>query len=321
MTARPDSPSDTLDWSTEQPSDSSVDLDTRSSAEVVETLLAADASVAGAVAAVADAITAAVDLLVAALAAGGVVHYVGAGTSGRMGVLDAVELFPTFRVGDDQVRAHLAGGMGAMGRAVEGAEDDESAGAAVLADAGAHDVVVGLAASGRTPFVGGALAEAGRRGLGRVLVSVNPDAELAALADIAILPDTGPEVLTGSTRLKAATAQKMVLNALSTATMVRLGKTYSNLMVDMVPTNAKLRSRSVRMLTQGGGVGADAAAAALDAAGGNVRVALVSLLAGVDADAAARAVESHPADPYRAGDPSGLRTAAREAARADRIGE
>ena len=321
MTARPDSPSDTLDWSTEQPSDSSVDLDTRSSAEVVETLLAADASVAGAVAAVADAITAAVDLLVAALAAGGVVHYVGAGTSGRMGVLDAVELFPTFRVGDDQVRAHLAGGMGAMGRAVEGAEDDESAGAAVLADAGAHDVVVGLAASGRTPFVGGALAEAGRRGLGRVLVSVNPDAELAALADIAILPDTGPEVLTGSTRLKAATAQKMVLNALSTATMVRLGKTYSNLMVDMVPTNAKLRSRSVRMLTQGAGVGADAAAAALDAAGGNVRVALVSLLAGVDADAAARAVESHPADPYRAGDPSGLRTAAREAARADRIGE
>ncbi len=319
MTAYSEPTSGALDWSTEQPSDSSADLDTRSSAEVVATLLNADASVAGAVAAVAGAITAAVDLVVAALAAGGVVHYVGAGTSGRMGVLDAVELFPTFRVGDDQVRAHLAGGMGAMGRAVEGAEDDEAAGAAVLADAGPHDVVVGLAASGRTPFVGGALAEAGRRGLGRILVSVNPGAELAGLADIAILPDTGPEVLTGSTRLKAATAQKMVLNALSTASMVRLGKTYSNLMVDMVPTNAKLRARSVRMLSQGAGVDAPTAMTALDAAGGNVRVALVSLLAGVDADAAARAVAEHPADPYRVGDPSGLRTAAAAARASGRI--
>lgn len=304
---------DTLAWSTEQPSDGSRDLDTRATREVVDSLLAADAVVADAVARQAGRIAEAVDLVVAGLAAGGTLHYAGAGTSGRMGVLDAVELWPTFHVGPDQVRAHLAGGDAAMMQAVEGAEDDEAAGAAILDAAGPHDVVVGLAASGRTPYVGGALAEARRRGLPTVLIATNPTAPLAELADVAILPDTGSEVITGSTRLKAATAQKMVLNALSTATMVRLGRTYSNLMVDMVPTNAKLRARSVRMLQQGSGADAEAAASALDAAGGSVRVALVSLLAGVDAGAAARAVEANPADPTRAGDPSGLRTAAREA--------
>lgn len=316
MTTLSEPTSGALTWSTEQPSPDSHDLDICSSAEIVDALLAADADVAGAVAAVADDITAAVDLVVAALAAGGVVHYVGAGTSGRMGVLDAVELWPTFRVGTDQVRAHLAGGMGAMALAVEGAEDDADAGAEILADAGPHDMVIGLAASGRTPFVGGALREAKRRGLAGVLISVNPTAPLAELASVAILPNTGHEVITGSTRLKAATAQKMVINAISTAAMVRLGKTFSNLMIDMVPTNAKLRARSVRMLQLGAGVDDEAAAQALDGADGDVRVALVALLAGVDAAAARRAIDSYPPDPYRDGDPSGLRSAT-EAARGE----
>lgn len=310
MTTFSDPTSGKLSWGTEQPDPASHDLDTRSSADIVATLLAADAGVADAVAKVADQITAAVDLMVAALAAGGIVHYVGAGTSGRMGVLDAVELWPTFRVGDDRVRAHLAGGPAAMVNAVEGAEDDVEAGAALIADAGPHDVVVGLAASGRTPFVGGAMREAKRRGLATVLISVNPKASLAELASVAILPDTGHEVITGSTRLKAATAQKMVLNALSTASMVRLGRTYSNLMIDMVPSNKKLHARTVRMLQQGSGADADRAAAALDAAGGSARVALVSLLADADAESAAAAVGQFPPDPYRDGDPSGLRSAA-----------
>jgi N-acetylmuramic acid 6-phosphate etherase len=276
---------------------------------VVNTLIAADADVAAAVAATADQIAAAVDLFVAALAAGGTVHYLGSGTSGRMGVLDAVELWPTFRVSDAQVKSHLAGGAEAMVRAAEGAEDDAGAGAAVVAGAGADDLIVGLTASGRTPYVRGALEAARARGLRTVLVSTNPNAPLRELADVAILPDTGPEVLTGSTRLKAATAQKMVLNTLSTASMVRLGKTFSNLMIDMVPSNEKLRARSVRILQQGARVEAGQAAIALDAAGGSMRVALVSLLAGVDAERAAQSVALNPPDPTRQADPSGIRTA------------
>lgn len=305
--------SGSLTWSTEQADPAGADLDQRDTAGVVAALVSADAAVAAAVAAESAHIAQAVDLYVAALAAGGTVHYAGAGTSGRMGVLDAVELWPTYRVGADHVRAHLAGGERAMVHAVEGAEDDEAAGAAILADAGPHDLVVGLAASGRTPYVGAALAEARRRGLPTVLIATNPTAPLAEFADVAILPDTGTEVITGSTRMKAATAQKMVLNTLSTAAMVRLGKTFGNLMVDMVPTNAKLRARSVRMLQQGSGADEDAAAAALDAAGGDVRVGLVSLLAGVDVAAAASALAAFPPDPSRAGDPSGLRGAARAA--------
>ncbi len=296
-------------WGTELPNQSSVDLDTRATTDVVETLIAADASVARAVAAVSAEITAAVELVVAALHAGAMVHYVGSGTSGRMGVLDAVELWPTFGVGDSQVRAHLAGGPDAITMAAEGAEDQEEPGRLIAAGAGELDVVVGLTASGATPFVRGALTEAKQRGLRTVLVSTNPAAPLARFADVAILPDTGAEVITGSTRLKAATAQKMVLNTLSTASMVRLGRTFSNLMIDMVPTNSKLRARSLRMLQQGAGASEAAAAAALDAAKGQVRVALVSLLAGTTAREAVDALRDHPADPHRVGDPSGIRTA------------
>lgn len=298
-----------LTWSTEQRNPASFDIDTLSTADVVTTIVRVDQDVTTAVAAVAPEIARAVDLVVAAIARGGVVHYVGAGTSGRLGVLDAVELLPTYNVGDDVVRAHLAGGPGAMLQAVEGAEDDTSAGAAIAEAAGPHDVIIGIAASGRTPFVQGALAAARARGLPTVLVANNPRASAAAHADVAILPDTGPEVVTGSTRMKAATAQKLVLNTMSTAAMIRLGKTYSNLMVDMLATNEKLRARSVRMLTDGSGATAERAAAALQEAGGNVRVALVALLAGVEAAAADRALAEYPPDPGRPGDPSGMRAA------------
>jgi len=301
-----------LHWSTEQPNPASLDLDTRSTVEIVETLLSADASVASAVAAVGLEIAAAADRVVETFTRGGTVHYVGSGTSGRMGVLDAVELLPTFNVDDSQVRAHLAGGPQAMTLAVEGAEDDAAAGEAIAREAGTRDLIVGLTASGRTPFVRGAFAGAASGAIPTILVSTNPAAPLAALADIAILPDTGPEVLTGSTRLKAATAQKMVLNALSTAAMVRLGKAYSNLMIDMIPTNEKLRIRSVGILRQASGVSEERARAALDSAQGSVRVALVSLLAGVDAATADSALERHPPSPRRERDPSGIRSAVLE---------
>ncbi|GAB2539937.1 N-acetylmuramic acid 6-phosphate etherase [Brachybacterium huguangmaarense] len=296
---------------TEERNPASTDLDTLGSAGIVDVILAEDARVAAAVAAVAGPIAELVDVCVAAIDAGATVHYVGAGTSGRLGVLDAVELVPTYSATEDMVTAHLAGGEAAMLRAVEGAEDDEGAGRDLVTErCGDGDVVIGLAASGRTPFVGGALAAARERGLPTALVAANPAAPLARLADIPILLDVGPEVVTGSTRMKAATAQKLVLNALSTATMVRLGTTFGNLMIDVRPTNAKLVARTVRILVQATGAEPDAAAAVLERADGNVRVALVALLSGADVEAAARAVAEHPRDPRRTEDPSGVRTAA-----------
>lgn len=298
-----------LNWSTEQVNPASVDLDTVSDAEVVDRILAGDATVAAAVQQVAPEITRAVELLVAALSAQGRVHYVGSGTSGRMGVLDAVELLPTYNVGEDRFAPHLAGGATAMMNAVEGAEDDPQAGAAAISDAGPHDVVVGLAASGRTPYVRGALAAARDRGLPTVLIAANPRAPLATYADVAILVDTGPEVITGSTRMKAATAQKLVLNTLSTAVMVRMGKVYSNLMIDMLPTNEKLRARSLRMLVQGSGESQERCAQALTAAEGDVRLALTVLQSGAPVEAARKMLAELPQDPDRSGDPTGIRTA------------
>jgi N-acetylmuramic acid 6-phosphate etherase len=251
-----------------------------------------------------------VDICVRAIAAGGTVHYVGAGTSGRLGVLDAVELAPTFDADESMVTAHLAGGAGAFLNAVEGAEDDEEAGAALVRTACATgDVVIGLAASGRTPFVGGALRAAREAHLPTALISANPRAALAELAEVPILLDVGPEVVTGSTRMKAGTAQKLTLNALSTAIMVRLGTTFGNLMIQVRPTNAKLVARTVRMLVQATGETPERASAVLEAAGGSVRLALVALLAGADVDAARAALEQHPRDPERRGDPAGIRSA------------
>ncbi len=233
-------------------------------------------------------ISAAVDLAVDALNSGHRVHYVGAGTSGRIAVLDAAELIPTFGVEPGRVVAHIAGGSHALTNPSEGAEDDEAAGVAAVAAVVAGDLVVGVSASGRTPYVRAALAVARARGAATVLVSANPLSPIASAVDIHIAPDTGPEVLTGSTRMKAGTAAKLVLNTFSTATMVRLGRTYSNLMTDMLASNDKLRARQLRIVAEATGADVAACRAARRAADGDAKVAVLSLVAG---SSAARARE------------------------------
>ncbi len=207
-------------------------------------------------------------------------------------MLDAAELRPTFGLEPGRVVAHLAGGLGALVNPVEGAEDDEATGfATAAAGARAGDVAVGVSASGRTPFVGGALRAARAAGAHTVLISANPEAALGPDADVHVAVDTGPEVITGSTRMKAGTAQKLILNALSTAVMVRLGRTYSNLMTDMMATNEKLRGRQVRILEEATGQDAATCRAALADAGGESKVALLSLLTGSGVDDARAALK------------------------------
>ena len=293
---------------TEERHPGSRDIDTMGTAGVVATILAEDVGIAAAVAAQASAITALVQLGVAALRDGGRILYLGAGTSGRLAVLDAAELLPTYRVGADQVRGHIAGGERAMLHPVEGAEDDPEEGRAAVAAVTAADLVIGVAASGRTPYVRGGLQHARAVGASTGLLSCNPAAPLAAFVDVPVLVDTGPEVITGSTRMKAGTAQKMVLNAFSTAVMVRLGKVYSNLMIDVLPTNEKLRGRVLRMLGQASGADPDRCRQALEAAGAP-RPALVCLLADVSPEVAAAALAAHPPDDRREADPSGVRSA------------
>jgi len=279
-----------VDSPTEQRNPRTLHIDEVDTAGVIGLLLAEEATVPDAVARQAGAIAAAADLMVASIRAGGRVHYVGAGTSGRLCVLDAAELGPTYSVGSEWVDAHMAGGPSALVHAAENSEDDAGAAERDLDDVAPGDTVVGVAASGRTPYVAGALSLARRRGAHAVLVSSNPRAELAGLADVAILVDTGPEAITGSTRMKAATAQKIVLNTLSTTAMVRLGRTYSNLMVCVRATNGKLRGRLLNLLVQATGCSDAACDEALRLAGGQLPVALVMLLAGVDAASARSAL-------------------------------
>jgi N-acetylmuramic acid 6-phosphate etherase len=246
-----------------------------------------------------DEIAAAVDLAVTAIRDGRRVHYFGAGTSGRLGMLDVAELQPTFNTPENWFCAHLAGGPNAMFRAVEDAEDAEDTGAAEAAGCvRTGDVVVGLAASGRTPYVLGALRAARGAGAWAVLLAAAPDAAAAAEVDVFIGVDTGPEVVTGSTRMKAATAQKLVLNAFSTAVMVRLGRVYSNLMIDMVATNAKLRGRMISILMEATGQGEETSREALAEAGGDLKTALVALVSGAGVTAA-RAALAHSAGQVR----------------------
>lgn len=275
-------------------------IDALGTLEVLRLLNAEDATVPAAVAEVLPRLAVVVDAAVEAVRAGGTVHYVGAGTSGRLAVLDAAELLPTFNVPDGLVVAHHAGGPAALVRAVENVEDDADRGRADLEAVRGGDVVIGLTASGRTPYVGGALGLARERGAVTALVTSNPDAELAPLVDHLLAVDTGPEAITGSTRLKAGTAQKLVLNAFSTAVMVRLGRTWSNLMVDVVATNAKLRGRVVRILTEASGAGEAEARAALEASEGELKPALLVLLAGTDAAAARAALQAHEGSVARA---------------------
>jgi N-acetylmuramic acid 6-phosphate etherase len=221
------------------------------------------------------------------------VHYFGAGTSGRLAVIDAAELLPTFNAPAGLFVAHHAGGPAALVAAVENVEDDVELGARDAAALGRLDVVVGLTASGRTPYVAGALAVARERGALTLLVTANPQAELAADVDVLLAVDTGPEVITGSTRLKAGTAQKLVLNGFSTAIMVRLGRTWSNLMVDVVATNAKLRGRVIRILREASGADEQTARAALEQSGGELKTALLTLLAEIGPDDARAALARH----------------------------
>lgn len=255
-----------------------------------------DARVALAVRRVLPQIARAVDAIVRAFESGGRAIYVGAGTSGRLAVLDASECPPTFGTPPRMVHALIAGGARALRHAVEGAEDSAANGARDLRRAGVStsDVVVGIAASGTTPYVLGALQLARRRGATTVGITSNPGSTLARRAQIAIAVDTGPEVVSGSTRLKAGTAQKMVLNMLSTAAMVRVGRVYENWMVGVALTNKKLQRRGARILEEAAGVSASAAAHALRRAGHDMPTALVMLKAGVDvSDARRRLAAAH----------------------------
>jgi N-acetylmuramic acid 6-phosphate etherase len=277
-----------VDSPTERRNPRTTDLDRLSTLDLLRSINAEDRLVPDAVAAALPALATAVDLAAEALRGGHRVHYVGAGTSGRMATLDAAELAPTYNAPSEWFVVHHAGGNTALQSAVEDAEDDEDAGAAELsATAVAGDFVLGLTASGRTPYVLGALRAAREKGARTGLVFSNPHATRLMDIDVLIEVDTGPEVVAGSTRMKAGTAQKLVLTAFSTAVMVKLGRTYSNLMVSMRATNAKLRGRTLRILREATGLGLDECSVALDEARGDLKVALVHLLSGVDSERAA----------------------------------
>ncbi|HSP13709.1 MAG TPA: N-acetylmuramic acid 6-phosphate etherase [Thermoanaerobaculia bacterium] len=274
--------------------EASLDIDRRSSLEIVRIIEAEDARVAAAVAAEEERLAHAVDQIVERLSHGGRMFYVGAGTSGRIAMLDASELPPTFGIDPSMVRVIMAGGERAFFAAAEGAEDDEDAAiAAVNRDVHAEDAVVGVAASGTTPFTVAAVRRANMLGALTVGITSVAGSPLAKEVDIAIAPQTGPEVIMGSTRMKSGTAQKLVLNTISTAVMIRLGRVYSNLMIDMPATNEKLRNRAVRMVELAAGVTRPMAVTALRDAGGNVRVATVMAKKKVPAAEAKRLLETH----------------------------
>lgn len=266
------------------------DIDLLSTQEILRLFNDEDRTVPEAVGRVLPELAEAVDLAVAALRAGGKVHYVGAGTSGRLAVLDAAELVPTFNAPPDWFVAHQAGGQDAYQQAVENAEDDGESGAREIRNAASgKDFVVGLAASGRTPYVLSALSAARELGAGTALVTSNPNPGDVP-ADVVIPVDTGPEPISGSTRMKAGTAQKLVLTSFSTAVMIRLGRVYSNFMVSMLATNAKLRGRTINILQEATGAAEDTCAEALTAAGGDLKTALVHLLSGADVERSAAAL-------------------------------
>lgn len=273
---------------TEGRNNRTMDLDEFTVHELLTAMNDEDRLVPDAVRRVLPAVERTVDLAVSALRSGGRLIYQGAGTSGRLGVLDAAECPPTFGVSPGVVLGVLAGGDAAMFRSEEGAEDSAERGRDDLAALGltAADVVIGIAASGRTPYVLGGLDYARSVGASTVALSCNPGAAISAHAEVAIEIDNGPEVLTGSTRLKAGTSQKLVLNMISTAAMVRTGKAFSNLMVDVAPSNVKLADRVVRIIGEATGCDEAAARAAADAAGGHAKTAIVMILADVDAPTA-----------------------------------
>jgi len=273
---------------TESRNPASADLDQMTIPDIVKLMNQEDAKVSQSVQTQIPAISQAVGLIVSAFKAGGRLIYMGAGTSGRLGVLDAAECVPTFGTDPAMVRGIIAGGQKAMTVAVEGAEDSLTLGTQDLKalQLTAHDAVVGIAASGRTPYVIGALNYANDIGAATISLACNQHAAVSAIAKVAIDVTPGPEVLSGSTRLKAGTAEKMVLNMLSTISMVKIGKVYHNLMVDVKPTNEKLVIRAKHIIELATGVDATTAAELFDSAGHDVKTAIVMALAQVDATTA-----------------------------------
>lgn len=283
-------------WSqlrTEEALEDYLDLDVRSVSDIVHLMNEADKGVAYAVEKATTSIVAAVELVVERMQAGGRLIYAGAGTSGRLGVLDAAECPPTFNTDPDLVQGILAGGRDAMFEAVEHAEDQPTLLEGDLAAIGftAKDVLVGITASGRTPYVAGGLRYARSIGAATVSLSCNRNAKVSQLADVAIEVDTGPEVLMGSTRLKAGTAEKMVMNMISTATMIRLGKVYQNLMVDLRATNYKLVERSKRIHMMLTGSTYDEATQALAAADGSLKLSVLMTKRHLDCATATKLLE------------------------------
>jgi N-acetylmuramic acid 6-phosphate etherase len=269
---------------TERQNPASADIDAKDTLSIVDIINAQDALIAPAVASQRKQIAAAAEIVAGALAAGGRLFYVGAGTSGRLGVLDASECPPTYGTRPAMVQGVIAGGRRALVKSVEGAEDDAAAGAGALRKRKlrAGDVVVGIAACGVTPFVRGAIEFARAKGCPTIFVSCAPEACGYIKADVLINPVVGPEVVTGSTRMKAGTATKLVLNTLSTTAMIKLGKVYGNLMVDLRATNAKLRDRSERIIMAATGVARPAARKLLKRADGQAKLAILMRESGLD---------------------------------------
>ena len=275
---------------TEQANPASDHIDARPTEEILRIMNAEDARVAPAVAAEIPNIAKAVDAIAAALRSGGRLFYIGAGTSGRLGVLDAAECPPTFSVPPELVQGIIAGGEPALAHATEASEDDPESGARDLMARGftARDVLIGIAASGRTPYVLGAVRAARKSGAFTAGISCTPESELARSVDVAITPLPGPEIIAGSTRMKAGTATKLVLNMISTAVMVRLGYVYGNLMVNVQPRNTKLRNRAIRIIASAAGIDEGRAAEVLEASGRKAPCAIVMARLGVGREEAER---------------------------------
>ena len=278
---------------TEEQNRATADIDQLTPLDIVRRIHQEDAALTAAIAPALEAIAQGATWIAEALAQGGRLFYVGAGTSGRLGILDASECPPTYGTDPEQIQGLIAGGPSAVFRSVEAAEDRPELGEEDLKGKNltAKDIVVGIAASGRTPYVLGSLSYARALGCRTVALACSPHSPIAAAAELAITVITGPEVITGSTRMKAGSAQKMVLNMLSTTAMILLGKVYGNLMVDVKASNEKLRQRVLRIVQTATGEAAEAVAAAVAAADGHAKTAIVMLLGGVEANKARLALE------------------------------
>jgi len=292
---------------TEQINPKSADIDRRSTLEIIALINEEDKTVAEACARVLADVGEAIDRIVERLGGGGRLFYVGTGTSGRLGVLDASECPPTFGVSPDLIQGIIAGGYDALRKAVEAAEDDPEQAAHDLADRGltARDAVVGISASGNTPYTLGAIMYAKKVGAASVALTCNPESRMAAEAEVSIAPVVGPEVIAGSSRMKAGTAQKMILNMLSTATMIKMGLVYGNLMSNLQPNNEKLVRRAREILAEQAELSEEEAASVFESAGRDLRLALLIARTGLRRDEAEALLKAHGNSARRAIDSLG----------------